>query len=341
MALVRLSDVIVPEVFSQYMMMDTTRQADVFKSGIVRMDPMMSSLLGGGGKIFKNPFWGDLNDTSAVIASDDPTKVIVPQKIGTFRHDFTRQARNQAWQTADLTAELAGSDPMQRISGRVGEYWAREFDRLAIATLSGIIASNVAGANDMVYNATGLSGTHTVGNETVNNSQLSYRAIMEAKQTMGDKAQKLRIIVMHSRLYTNLQRQNLIQFIPNSQGVIEFPTYLGYRVVVTDNVPTVTGGGNTDYTSYLCAEGVLGWGESPPANPVAVVRDEMQGNGSGMETLVTRRQFALHPYGFTWNAASVAADFPSDTELALAANWTRVFPERKQIPFAAIVTRNG
>jgi len=193
-----------------------------------------------------------------------------------------------------------------------------------------------------MYDATGVAGTWTIAGNAVNKSQMSAFAILEAKQTMGDRASGLRIIIMHSRVYTNLQAQNLITFVPNSQGVIEFPTYLGYRVVVTDNVPVAdAGGGNLHYTSYLCGEGILGWGESPPAKPVAVERDEMQGNGSGIETLITRRQYALHPYGFHWTGSSVAADFPSDPELATAGNWDRVFPERKQIAFAAIKTLNG
>ena len=46
-------------------------------------------------------------------------------------------------------------------------------------------------------------------------------AVLEAKQLMGDNAGGLRHLIMHSRVYTNLQLQNLIKFIPNSQGVIE------------------------------------------------------------------------------------------------------------------------
>jgi hypothetical protein len=340
---VRLSDVIVPEVFAPYLTNDTTKKADVFKSGLVRVDAGMSALLAGGGKTFKNPYWGDLSDVAPVIASDDPAKVITPQKIGTFKHDFTRQARNQAWTTANLVAELAGSDPMARISSRVTEYWARAFDRTTIATLTGIIADNVANdAGDMMYDATGIAGTWTIAGNTVNKSAMNAYSILEAKQTMGDRANLLKIIVMHSRVYTNLQAQNLITFVPNSQGIIEFPTYLGYRVVVTDNVPVVDmGGGNLHFVSYLAGEGILGWGESPPAKPVAVESEELQGNGSGVETLITRRQYALHMYGFHWKGDTVSADFPTDAELALAGNWDRAFPERKQIAFAAIKTLNG
>lgn len=342
MATVRLSDAIVPEVFTSYWMFDTTRKADVFNAGIVKPDAAMASLLSGGGKLFQSPYWGDLDNTSAVIATDNPADVLTPLKIGSFKSQFIRQFRTQGWQTAQLVAALAGSDPMKRIAERVSEYWAREFDRATIATLKGVYADNVANdSGDMVYDASALTGTHTVGNETVNNYAMSYRAILEAKQTMGDRAEGLKAIVMHSRIYTNLQRQNLIIFIPNSQGVVNIPTYLGYRVVVSDNVPVEVDGSDLLYTTYLCGEGVVGWAESPPDEPTAVEKEPLKGNGAGVETLITRRQFALHPYGFTFTDASTAAEFPTDTELAAAANWDRKFPERKAIPLAFIITKNG
>lgn len=33
--------------------------------------------------------------------------------------------------------------------------------------------------------------------------------------------------------------------------------------------------------------------------------------------------------------------FPSNTELALATNWERKYPERKQVPFVALISKNG
>jgi hypothetical protein len=338
---VRLSDAIVPSVFTQYMLNDTMRLADVYQSGLVQANPTLSTLLAGGGKTFDMPHWGDLDNQPANIASDDPTVLATPRKVGSFKTVAARQVRTQAWQAARLVAELAGSDPMQRISSRVAAYWAREFDRASIATMTGVYNANAAATGDMIYNATALTGTHTVGPETVNNSAMSYRAIMEAKQTMGDRADMLKVIVLHSRLYTNLQRQNLITFIANSEGKIVIPTYLGYRVVVSDNVPVIAVSSDFDYISYLCADGVLAWGESPVDLPTEVDSTPLAGNGMGVETLITRRQFGIAPMGFRWNGASVAAEFPTDAELATAANWTRVFPERKQVPIAFIRTRNG
>ena len=222
---------------------------------------------------------------------------------------------------------------MARIQSATSRWWNRNFDRWTISTLNGIINSNVASySGDMVLNITALAGAA---------ANISASALLEAKQTMGDKAKELSTLVMHSRLFTNLQQLNLISFIPNSQGVVNIPTYLGYEVMVTDNVP-VTGAGPYVYTSYLCSKGIVGFSESPPPIPVETYRRPDQGNGTGVETLYTRRQFAMHPYSFNWTDTTVAAPavFPTRANLELAANWTRpVAIERKHVPFVAILSK--
>lgn len=343
MSLVQISDVVVPEVFANYMAVDTTEKSALFRSGAIQMDAQMGGLMSGGGITFQHPFFKDLDNTEGNIASDDPNDILIPRKISTAKHRFIRQFRTQGWSTADLTVELAGADPMKRISSRVSEYWARQFDRSCISTIKGLIADNVANdSGDMVYDVTNATGTVTVGNKTVNKYSLYADVILEGKQTMGDNGSALALIVMHSRLFTNLQQQNLIAFIPNSQGVLNIPTYMGYEVLVSDMCPADDqGGGTIYYTTYLLGRGVLGWTEKPPQNPVAVKREETQGGGAGVEILITRRQYALHPYGFDWTDTSRAAQFPTNAELETASNWDRVYPERKQVPIVVIKTKNG
>jgi hypothetical protein len=127
----------------------------------------------------------------------------------------------------------------------------------------------------------------------------------------------------------------------NARGEIEFGTYLGYRLIVTDNVPVVAVGPDFIFTTYLSAPGILAYAESPPAIPVETDRKPEQGMGTGVEILYTRRQFAITPEGYTWNEAAVAGLFPSNAELANGANWTRKAPERKMVPFVAIRSLNA
>ena len=336
MSLTRIADVIVPDVFNTYMMIQTMEKAGVFRSGIIQPNAQMAANLTGGGTVFQTPFWKDLSDSGSDIASDNPAEVSTPDKITADKLKFRRQYRTKSWSTADLSAELAGSDPMNAIVSRVSDWWARDFNKITIATLNGVINSNIANdSGDMVYNAgVGVGGSAPT-------AAISATHILNAKQTMGDAADELKMIMMHSRIFTNLQIANLITFIPNSQGVTNIPTYLGYEVLVSDTCPVVASGSDFIYVSYLCAPGVLGWAEKPPAIPVETDRKPGQGNGSGVEELYTRRQFSLHPAGFNWKETTVVKDFPSNSELELATNWERKYPERKHIPFVALRTLNG
>lgn len=338
MSVVRLSDVIVPEVFFPYMQKMTKERAAIFQSGILRSDPRLQTFLSGGGRTANNPFWKDLADEESDVGNDDPASVSVPSKISTGKDVVCRQVRTKSWSTANLAADLAGSDPMMAIANSVSTYWERQFNSILVSTLYGVYLDNVANdAGDMVNSI----GTDAGG--APNAAELvSAEAIIDTKQTMGDAAEDLKAIVMHSVVYSRLQKQNLIDFIPDSEGRVNFPTYLGYRVIVSDTAKRIVGANRTKYITYLVGEGALVFDEAPLAtSPMAEVhREPLQGGGVGVDTLITRRQFVLHPNGIKWTDSVVGGEFPTNAELANVSNWDRVYAERKQIPIAFLVT-NG
>lgn len=337
MTVTRLSDAIIPTVFVPYMLKETMTKTAIFQSGILRQDAVLSSFLSGGGQTVNVPFWNDLADTStANISSDDPAVTATPDKIVAAADIAVRQNRNKAWSDADLVSELAGDDPMKRVSSRVSTWWAREFQRHLVSTLRGIIAENIANnGSDMCV----VIGTDATG-AAVAAEKVSANAILDAAQTMGDASDVLNTIIMHSVVYTNLAKQNLIDFIPDSEGKVHFPSYLGYRVVKDDGCPAVAGTNRLMYHTYLVGSNALGWAEVPPDVPVETFRYPAQGNGAGVEELWTRRQYCMHPYGIKWTSTSMAGRSPTDAELRTTTNWVRVYPERKQIPIACLQT-NG
>lgn len=332
----RLSDAVVPEVFNNYMMKDTVQTMAFYDTGVLRSDGELARNLSGGGLTFKVPFWKDLDDTESDPGSDDPDSFAVPDKLGSGTDVARRQFRTKGWSTANLTQELAGSDPMQRISSRSGAYWARQFDDICIATARGVFASNVLNnGGDMV---------NDVSNDNVGAPAAAElfgaTSFMDTLQTMGDAKKNLSLVVMHSVVHTRLAKNDLIAFRPDSTGTVWHETYEGYRILVSDRVTKVVGTNRVRYHTYLFGPNAMGWAESPPAKPVEVENKPSAGDGAGIETLWTRRQFAIHPYGVKWTDASVGGDFPTNAELRLAANWLRVYPERKQIPMALLIT-NG
>jgi hypothetical protein len=334
----RLTDVIVPEVFYPYIVKRTTEKSSIFQSGILVNDANMGSFLAGGGRTANVPFWKDLDNTESEIANDDPSDTITPQKISASKDVAARQVRTQAWSSMRLSAVLAGDDPMMRIADLVSDYWTRQFQRILVASLYGVYLDNSTNdSGDMIHDI----GTDATGTATAD-ELISAEAILDAAQTMGDASDALDTIIMHSVVYNRLAKQNLIDFIPDSEGRVRFPTYLGYRVIKDDGVKTITGTNRTKYVTYLIGRNAICWNEAPtsPSPNIEVDRKPEQGNGFGGDILYSRRQFVLHPYGIKWTDTTVTGEFPTNAELATTANWDRVFAERKQINMAFLTT-NG
>ena len=336
MATTRLSDVIVPEVFFAYMMKETMTKTAFFQSGIIKQDPALQAFIAGGGLTVNVPSFTDLSDANeAAIGNDDPAVSITPDKIGSFRQIGIRNIRAKAWSDMDLTREMIGADPMQAIASRVADWWGRAFQRHLISCMRGITGDNAANdSGDMIVDI----GTDAVGSPTAA-ELISAEAVIDAQGTMGDAADSLAVIAMHSVPYNRLLKEDLIDFIPDSEGKIKFPTYLGYRVIKDDGLPVVAGTNRVEYYTYLFAEGAVAFAEAPVAVPAEIDRKPEVGNGTGQESLYTRRQYIMHPQGFAY-VGTHAGQFPTNAEYAAGASWNRVYPERKQVPMAILVT-NG
>ncbi|MEO6909863.1 MAG: hypothetical protein ABI158_02935, partial [Edaphobacter sp.] len=64
-----------------------------------------------------------------------------------------------SWSEASLASELSGSSALARIQSRVSAYWDRQFEKRTIATLLGVLASNVANnSSDIVVDISGVAG---------------------------------------------------------------------------------------------------------------------------------------------------------------------------------------
>jgi len=142
---------------------------------------------------------------------------------------------------------------------------------------------------------------------------------------------------VHSQVMQQMVKNDDIVYIPDSQGQLTIPTYMGLRVIVDDGM-TVTAG-STDgfkYTSVLFGAGAFGYGVGSPDTPVEVEREAAQGDGGGIETLWLRNTWILHPFGFQQTGTPSGNSFTL-AELGTAGVWDRVI-ERKNIPLAYLIT---
>ena len=263
-----------------------------------------------------------------------PGSSATPQKITQGEQTARKSFVNQGWQAADLASELAmGGTAMDAVRARTDRYLARQWQRRLIAATNGVLADNVANySGDMVIDV----ASETIIDQT-SSTRFNRDAFTEALYTAGDSAEIFTTIAVHSAVMAQMVKNNDIDFIPDSDGMATIPTYMGKRVIVDDGL-TVTAG-TTDgfkYNSVLFGPGAFGYGVGSPITPVAIDRNEEQGDGGGIETLWVRNTWLLHPFGFQQTGTPDGVSFTQE-ELALAAQWDRVLP-RKNVPMAYLVT---
>lgn len=225
MAVTKIADVIQPELFAQYVIDRTTEKSEIMYAGAIENDPTLNQLITGGGVTFNMPKWNDLGGNSEVLSDGQSLNV---DKITSYKEIATLMIRGKAWGANELAGALAGDDPMLAIASLVAEWWVRDEKTTLMHILNGVFGSDSMA--DLV---------HDIHSEAGDASKISGNAVLDAKQLLGDASDLLTMLYMHSAVFTELQKQNVIQFIPVAESHIQIPTYLGYRVVCDDSAPRV------------------------------------------------------------------------------------------------------
>lgn len=331
----RLTDVIIPEVYETYTAVDNVERTDFFESGVAVRNAMLDAKANEGGDRLNVPFWNDLDPSDEPnLSTDNPGSTATPKFITAGKQIAQMAYLNQAYSATDLAAEIAGSDPMQRVRNRFGRYWQRQWQRRVIAALVGIAADN--DAND---DADMIEDVSTADGDNAGDANLFSRAAFTAAGfTLGDMFESTSAIAVHSVVYKRMVDNDDIEFIPDSQGNMT-RTFMGRRVIVDDGMPVEAGGtSGFVYTSVLFGEGAIGYGEGAPKTPVEPDRQALAGDGGGVDILIERVSWLVHPFGFAVDDDPTGVSF-SLNELRDAATWDRVVP-RKNVPLAFLKT-NG
>jgi len=346
MAVTRLSDVIVPQVFASYMLEQSIVKNLLIQSGVVSENAVLSAYLAGGGQTFNLPSWKpiDQNGTAANVPSDDTAVQATPEAVVARKQIAVRLDRNKVFGTADITAALAGSDPLDAVGSYAGlaiNQWRQ--DSLRNVLLGCVNVTNAAGlVNSVAVEAT---GSYTAA------TRINASTVIDTFTGWGDSimAMKGSAIFMHSDTYRYLVKNDFTSFSRGSFQTISLgqnattgaapgmDQYLGMWVFVDDTLPKVAGTtSGFKYTSYIVKPGAVTFGMTPAEFPVEVQRFVKDANGGGGEYLALRDTFSYHIGGFKFNSASVAGVVPTDAELATVSNWSQVF-NNKAVGVAALI----
>ena len=318
------SDIIIPEVFTPYLIEQTTLRDAFLASGVVQ--PMAElNAAEGGGDFVQIPFYkanlsGDfevLTDSSSLT----PGKITADKQVAAVLH------RGRAFESRDLAALAAGSDPMAAIGAKIADYIANQRQKDLLSCLGGVFGAvgDTAGGAFLGLAVDGASGdTPTL---------LGPRQIVQAKALLGDQGEKLAAICVHPNVYYDLMERRAIDFIyddngaadtaasqgstANAFGQVQVPTFMGLRVIVSADVQTANSGSSTEYASYLFTQGAIASGEQLGLQ-TETDRDIL----AKSDAMSIDLHYVYHPVGSKFSSA---VSNPTRAQLQTVGNWTKVY----------------
>jgi hypothetical protein len=323
------SDIIIPEVFTPYVIEQTTQRDAFLASGVVQ--PLAELNATEGGDFINVPFWkanlsGDferLTDSTSLT----PGKITADKQVGVILH------RGRAFEARDLAALAAGADPMAAIGAKIADYIANQRQKDLLSCLGGVFGSvntttSAAAFFDLTIDG-GSGDTPTV---------LSPRHVAEARSLLGDQGEKLAAMCVHSKVFYDLVERKAIDYIYDNLGQadtsaaqgstapafgsVTVPTFMGLRVIVSDDVQTEGSGATTEYATYFFTQGAVASGEQL-AMQTETDRDIL----AKSDAMSIDLHYCYHPVGAKWGVTTVN---PTRAQLETITNWSKVY-ETKNI----------
>jgi len=332
------SDIIIPEVFTPYVIEQTTQRDAFLASGVVQ--PMAELNATEGGDFVNVPFWkanlsGDfevLSDSSSLT----PGKITADKQIGVILH------RGRAFEARDLAALAAGSDPMAAIGAKIADYVANQRQKDLLSCLGGIFGA--VGTD----NASASFVDLTIDGGGSGETALSPRHVAEARAKLGDQGDKLSAICMHSNVYYDLVERRAIDFIydntgaadsdatqgstANAFGNVSVPTFMGLRVIVSDDVQQSGSSPNKKFAVYFFTEGAVAAGEQ-----LALQTETDRDILAKSDAMSIDLHYCYHPVGAKWG---VTTTNPTRAQLETIGNWSKVYETKNIGIVRATVTSN-
>tara|TARA_Y100000004_G_scaffold59041_1_gene65665 strand:+ start:11083 stop:12111 length:1029 start_codon:yes stop_codon:yes gene_type:complete len=330
MAVLR-SDVIIPEVFTPYVIQQTTLRDSFLASGVVA--PMAELNATEGGDFVNIPFFNANLTGDFEVLSDSSS--LSPSKIGTGKQVGVILHRGKAFESRDLAAMAAGADPMAAIGQKIGAFIANQRQKDLLSCLGGVFGSvNSTSSSAALFDLTidgGSGDTPTV---------LSPRHVAKAKALLGDQGDKLTAVCVHSAVYYDLVERRLVDYVLASDGnggsatasggsisgayagPDQVPTYCGLRVIVSDDVQTAGSGASTEYATYFFTQGAVASGEQAGLT-TETDRDIL----AKSDAMAIDLHYCYHPVGTKW---AVTDTNPTRSVLETVGNWSKVY-ETKNI----------
>jgi hypothetical protein len=219
---------------------------------------------------------------------------------------------------------------MAAIGAKIADYIANQRQKDLLSCLAGVFGTLGTTTSAAAFFDLTIDGA-SADTPTV----LTPRHVAEARSLLGDQGDKLAAVAMHSKVYYDLVERKAIDYVSTldargtsttqSGGSIagayggdsSVPTYMGLRVIVSDDVQTEGTGSNTEYATYFFTQGAIASGEQM-AMQTETDRDIL----AKSDAMSIDLHYVYHPVGAKWG---VTTTNPTRTQLATVGNWSKVY----------------
>lgn len=300
------------EVFTGMMQEADYWKTPIIASGIVQQDSSIMDLIGEKGNVATIPIYKplDANESGMEPLNNDGLTNNTPTEISGDKQTCMLIQRMKAFKAKDFTKELTGADPMTLIRNKIAGYYAQVWE---IELMN--IAAAVLGVSALSNHVLDLASK---------DKQIEAGTIYDVEQAaLGDMADGLGLIVMHSMIYKQYKKLDMVDFDKYTvagmiKDAITLPTIAGKHVLVTDSYTKDSSG---NYLTYLFGEGAfLSCDKNNYENQYTTDYDPE--TSAGVEKFYTKQGKVLHPNGISLAVDNIAKESPTKAELGTAANWS-------------------
>ena len=324
----RLSDLVTRPEFLQYQREDIYNNCKWIQSGAIVRNSALDAKAGG--VAVTVPFFKPIDPTEVVVEDNnswgaggyvDPQKITAGDQVMPILH------RTFAYASSDIAALGSGTDPLAAVRSYITKAVNKLRTRTLIAQLNGVFGAALSGnALDVSKATAGLTEANL----------LTAQTVIRAKHKLGERADELSIIAMHSDVYAYCQAVGALTFSTSalsSGGAITWggggvglssdtiSQFMGLRVVVDDMLaPTVNAGGADQYPVYLMTAGAVAEGVQQE------LRLEADRNILSLQDVIQcNYHYGFHIMGTKYGGANN----PTNAILGTAGSWSLAYTERK------------
>ena len=331
MAKIQIADIFQAELWTNELINEAPVLKNILNSGIIRTNAELQNVVNSmnAGSRFELPYIDEPDYTEPNVMDDSDTD-IPTEKVNWDNQFAVLGLYSKAYAYANIVNQIAREkDPAKVLRNILGNYWGRDLQQRMVAALVGI--AEKAGS-DLTLDVADDSDDDT------KSVYIGAGVIIDGASLLGDMQDKFGFMFVHSKVYADLKKQNLIETIqPTEVGAEPIQMYGNYKVIVNDLLPVIQGDNKKKYTTILAQNGIFAYSDKNLGGDMPVLeayRDPLKGKGAGNTIIISRKGFVLHPVGWSYTKSGMS---PTLADLKNKNNWGMKFKVKQQ-KFVRIIT---